>query len=202
MDSITNPLNLLATNMCSPMVIFVVYAVITGISLFITRTNLNKYNTQKMESLFNTHLLHEVKLLLIMGVVIYGLCQYNQVNIAWIFLIFPVIYVILKNIMIFISVSSANQNAPNPKPAIESSSMYTQLQQANEDKGRVDRYQQQEKLLPPPSVNKEIGGLGGGGGGGFGGGGGGGFGGGGAGLSPPLNSSLGGIGSNSNLASF
>tara|TARA_B100001094_G_scaffold95220_2_gene91202 strand:+ start:13610 stop:13924 length:315 start_codon:yes stop_codon:yes gene_type:complete len=104
--------------------------------------------------------------------------------------------------MIFISVSSANQNAPNPKPAIESSSMYTQLQQANEDKGRVDRYQQQEKLLPPPSVNKEIGGLGGGGGGGFGGGGGGGFGGGGAGLSPPLNSSLGGIGSNSNLASF
>tara|TARA_B100000214_G_scaffold372993_1_gene352389 strand:+ start:515 stop:805 length:291 start_codon:yes stop_codon:yes gene_type:complete len=96
--------------------------------------------------------------------------------------------------MIFISVSSANQNAPNPKPAIESSSMYTQLQQANEDKGRVDRYQQQEKLLPPPSVNKEIGGLGGSGGGGFGGGG--------AGLSPPLNSSLGGIGSNSNLASF
>ena len=130
MDNLSNPLNLLATNMCSPMVIYVVFVVVTGIALFMTRSALKRYNTEKMETLFNFHLMNEIKMVIVMGAVIYGLCQYNQVNLAWIFLIFPIIYVILKNILIFVPVSAANQNAPVPKN-FEQAEMMKQIQQEN-----------------------------------------------------------------------
>ena len=35
-----------------------------------------------METLFNFHLMNEIKMVIVMGAVIYGLCQYNQVNLA------------------------------------------------------------------------------------------------------------------------
>ena len=183
MDSLSNPLNLLATNMCSPMIIFIVYTVISGVSLFITYNNLKKYNTKKMDTLFNIHLIHEVKMLIIMGVVIYGLCQYNQVNLAWVFMLFPIVYIILKNIIIFIPVSSANQNTPEEihRKVSSGDDMFKQIQGSMTDQQRVNNFQQEQQKLeqkPPPnlqvqrpsltgSVNKNIGGL-----------------------SPPLNSSI------------
>ena len=100
MDNLSNPLNLLATNMCSPMIIFVVYIIVSAVSMYMTHNSLKKYNTEKMDILFNVHLYHEIKLLVVLGFVIYGLCQYNQVTLAWVFLIFPVIYVLLKNVLV------------------------------------------------------------------------------------------------------
>ena len=172
MDNLSNPLNLLATNMCSPMIIYIVFVVVTGIALFMTRSSLKRYNTEKMETLFNFHLMNEVKMLVVMGVVIYGLCQYNQVNLAWIFLIFPIIYVLLKNILIFVPVSSANQNAPVPKEY--SGEMVKQLQQENMQQKVIHQQQdvqRERKGFMETPINKDIGGLGGG-------------------LSPPLNSGL------------
>ena len=193
MENFSNPLNLLATNMCSPMVIFVVFVVVSGIALYMTRNSLNKYNSKKMETLFNVHLLHEIKMLIVLGVVIYGLCQYDQVNLAWIFLIFPVIYVIFKNILIFIPVSSANQNVPVQREVVQESKMHTQINQLSEDQKRVNNYQVQDRKnqmeLPTPLVNKNIIGINGGGSGSL------------NGLSPPLNS-ITGIDSSSNMASF
>ena len=61
MDNLSNPLNLLATNMCSPMVIYIVFVVVTGIALFMTRSALKRYNTEKMDTLFNFHLMNEIK---------------------------------------------------------------------------------------------------------------------------------------------
>ena len=108
----SNPLNLLSMKMCSPMVVYIVFALVIGYSIYMTRTSLNKYNNNKMDNLFNYHSLQEVKLLIVLGATIYGLCQYNQVNLAWIFLIFPIIYLILRNILVFVSVSNAHQNVP------------------------------------------------------------------------------------------
>ena len=51
MDNLLTPLNLLATNMCSPMIIYIVFIVVTGISLFMTRSSLKRYNTEKMNTL-------------------------------------------------------------------------------------------------------------------------------------------------------
>ena len=42
----------------------------------------------------------------------YGLCQYNKETLAWVFLIFPVIYVMLQNLIIHIYLASAYQGAP------------------------------------------------------------------------------------------
>ena len=177
MDNLSNPLNLLASNMCSPMVIYIVFVVVTGIALFMTRSSLKRYNTEKMDTLFNIHLMNEIKMVIVMGTIIYGLCQYNQVNLAWIFLIFPIIYVLLKNILIFIPVSSANQNAPVPKNFNQEEIM-KQIQQGNLQQKIIQGQQESQvdhrKGIMETPVNKDIGGLGGLGGG----------------LSPPLNSGL------------
>lgn len=173
MDNLSNPLNLLATNMCSPMVIYIVFVVVTGIALFMTRSALKRYNTEKMETLFNIHLMNEIKLVIVMGAIIYGLCQYNQVNLAWIFLIFPIIYVLLKNILIYIPVSSANQNAPVPQN-FNQDEMIKQIQQGNMQQKVIQQQQETQmtrKGVMDTPVNKDIGGFGGG-------------------LSPPLNSGL------------
>ena len=60
MDNLSNPLNLLATNMCSPMIIYIVFVVVTGIALFMTRSSLKRYNTEKMDTLFNFHLMKSI----------------------------------------------------------------------------------------------------------------------------------------------
>jgi len=49
----------------------------------------------------------------------YGLCQYNKTELAWIFLIFPVIYIVLQNVLLFIHVSSGLQNAPTESPTLQ-----------------------------------------------------------------------------------
>ena len=111
MDNI-NMGDLLSTKMCSPLVVFAVIVVIFGISLYNTRNTLKSYNTTKMDNLFNIFSWHEVKMVLVIGIILYGMCQYNQVNLAWIFMFLPVIYLMVKNLMVFLFVSLAHQNAP------------------------------------------------------------------------------------------
>lgn len=84
------------------------------------RQRLGRYNTLKMENLYNLYSAQELKFLLVLGVTMYGLCQYNKTELAWIFLIFPVIYIVLQNVLLYIHVSSALQNAPAETPFIES----------------------------------------------------------------------------------
>ena len=50
--------------------------------------------------------------MIVLWIVIYGLCQYDQMNLAWLFLLLPIIYIMLKNILVYYSVSIAHQNAP------------------------------------------------------------------------------------------
>ena len=105
-------LSLSSIKLCSPIVIFIVYVIVSAISLFLTRSSLKKFKSQRMENLYNLYSWSEVKLTIILGVVLYGLCQYDQMNLAWIYLIFPIIYIILKNSFVFAYVSIAQQNAP------------------------------------------------------------------------------------------
>ena len=157
MDEVNNTIDLLSMNMCSPIIIYIVISIITIISLYISRGTLKRYNNQKMENLYNLHAWYEIKLLIFMGVILYGLCQYNQVNLAWIFLLFPILYLILKNTFIFGFVSMAHQNAPREvKPifAVSQQAQQSMLQEA----------QKQQQILQPQSqtqttnmpVNKEL----------------------------------------------
>jgi len=63
--------------------------------------------------------MQELKIMLILGITMYGLCQYNKTELAWIFLIFPVIYVLIQNVLLYIHVSSAIQNAPQEQPLMQ-----------------------------------------------------------------------------------
>ena len=105
-------LSLTSIKLCSPVIVFIVYVIISGVSLFMSRNTLKRFNNQKMENLYNLYSWSEVKLVIVLGIVIYGLCQYDQMNLAWLFLLLPVIYIMLKNLLVYYSVSIAHQNAP------------------------------------------------------------------------------------------
>ena len=106
---------LFSTKMCSPLIVFIVIVVIFAISLFNTRNTLKKFGSTKMDNLFNVYSWHEVKLVIFVGVILYGLCQYDKQDMAWIVLLFPLVYLILKNLMVFFQVSLAQQNVPKKK---------------------------------------------------------------------------------------
>lgn len=103
---------LMSTKMCSPMMIYLAVVVTTGLSVYLTRSSLMRHNTNKMDNLYNLYSMNELKFLIIFGLILFGLCQYNKTNLAWVFLIFPVIYVLIQNLIIHIHVSSAVQSAP------------------------------------------------------------------------------------------
>jgi len=113
MDQIGGEMNeLLNTKMCSPMMIYLAVIVTSGLSVYITRNQLKRHNTNKMDNLFNLYSIHELKFMIIFGIILFGLCQYNKTTLAWVFLLFPVIYVVIQNLIIHVHVSSAVQSAP------------------------------------------------------------------------------------------
>ena len=103
---------LMSTKMCSPLIIYLVVLVVSGLSIYCTRDALRRYDTQKMDNLYQLYSLQELKLAIVLGVILYGLCQYNKTTLAWVFLIFPIIYIIIQNLIVHIYVATAYQNAP------------------------------------------------------------------------------------------
>ena len=112
MEVINDVNELLTTKLCSPVIIFGVVATVSLISIYLCHRSLSRYNTLKMENLKNLCTIQELKYLILMGIIMFGLCQYNKTELAWIFLIFPIIYVIIQNSLLYIHLSSAVQNAP------------------------------------------------------------------------------------------
>ena len=105
---------LMTTKRCSPLMIYLAVIVVSGLSVYITRTQLKRHNTSKMDNLFNLYSLNELKFMIVLGLIIFGLCQYNKSTLAWVFLIFPVIYLLIQNLIVHIHVSSAVQSSPKP----------------------------------------------------------------------------------------
>ena len=116
MEAINDVNELLTTKLCSPVIVYGVVAVVSLISIYFCRQRLNRYNTAKMENLHNLFTMQELKFLIVLGVIMFGLCQYNKTELAWIFLIFPIIYSLIQNGILYIHVSSAIQNAPQEQP--------------------------------------------------------------------------------------
>jgi hypothetical protein len=112
MQAIEEVNELLTAKLCSPVIVYCVVLVISLVSIYFCRQKLSRYNTEKMDNLYHLSTMQELKFLIVLGVIMYGLCQYNKTELAWIFLIFPVIYVLIQNALLYIHVSSAIQNAP------------------------------------------------------------------------------------------
>jgi hypothetical protein len=123
MEALNEVNELLTAKLCSPVIVFGVVAIISLVSMFMCHRILGRYNTQKMQNLKNLCMNQEVKYLVVLGVTMFGLCQYNKADLAWIFLIFPIIYIIIQNSLLYIHLSSAIQNAPEP-PSFAQASTY------------------------------------------------------------------------------
>jgi hypothetical protein len=123
METLNEVNELLTTKMCSPVIIYGIILALSMICIYFTRQRLGRYNTLKMENLYNMYSAQELKFLLTLGIIMYGLCQYNKTELAWIFLIFPIIYIILQNTLLFVHVSSALQNAP-AEPMMQQQQQY------------------------------------------------------------------------------
>mgnify|MGYP006155265097 FL=1 len=157
-----NPFDIFSIKMCSPMIVFIVFVLVSSISLFMSRNILKRFGAYKVDNLYNLHSWHEIQLLLLFGVVLYGLCQYNQTTLAWVYLMFPIIYLILKNLIIYYNVSLAHQNAPKDSPEDGSllkkftkpNMMEEQQEQANNYKNSEPSKMTEQYSLP--SVNKDI----------------------------------------------
>ncbi len=121
MEAINDVNELLTTKLCSPVIVYGVVAIVSLISIYLCRQRLNRYNTSKMENLHNLFTVQELKFLIVLGVIMFGLCQYNKTELAWIFLIFPIIYCLIQNGILYIHVSSAVQNAPQENKSSQSS---------------------------------------------------------------------------------
>ncbi len=118
MEAINDVNELLTAKLCSPVIVYGVVAIVSLISIYLCRQRLSRYNTAKMDNLHNLFTMQEIKFLIVLGVIMFGLCQYNKTELAWIFLIFPIIYSLIQNGILYIHVSSAMQNAPQEqKPA-------------------------------------------------------------------------------------
>ena len=144
-------LNLMTIKMCSPIVGFIIYVIVSGVSLYLTRNKLKRYESQKMENLYNLHSWNEVKFIIVFGVILYGLCQYDQVNVAWMFLLVPLIYLVLRNLLIFYYITIAHQNAPIKHNNDNND------KDKDKDKEEYDNNKMNISLLPaPPIVKKEV----------------------------------------------
>lgn len=123
MEAINEVNELLTAKLCSPVIVFGVVGIISLISILLSYRTLGRYNTLKMQNLRTLSMTQEVKYLIVLGVTMFGLCQYNKTELAWIFLIFPIIYIIIQNSLLYVHMSSAIQNAPLP-PTVENAGSY------------------------------------------------------------------------------
>ena len=156
-----NPFDLLSIKMCSPMIVYIVFVLVSGISLFMSRNIMKKYGSYKIDNLYNLHSWSEIQLLLIFGVVLYGLCQYNQTSLAWVYLMIPIIYLVLKNLIIYYNVSLAHQNAPRETKYDDDNLLkkFSKPSVIEEQKEQIKNFQESEPERMSdnyPKVNKEI----------------------------------------------
>ena len=109
--------SLFKTDKCSPLVVYIVLVIVTGVTLFNTNGLMKKLQNFKINNIFTMHMWYEISMLIVLGVVLFGLCQYNQQTLAWIVLFFPIALYIVKTLFVFNSVSSILRHVPPDVPA-------------------------------------------------------------------------------------
>ena len=108
--------SLLKTDKCSPLIVYIILVIVTGVTLFNTHGLMKRLQNHKINNIFTMHAWYEISMLVILGVVLFGLCQYNQQTLAWIVLFFPLALYIVKTLFVFNSVSSILRHVPQDVP--------------------------------------------------------------------------------------
>ena len=108
--------SLLKTDKCSPLIVYIVLVIVSGITLFNTNGLMKRMQNHKINNIFTMHAWYEISLLIVLGVILFGLCQYNQQTLAWIVLFFPLALYLVKTLFVFNSVSSILRHVPEDMP--------------------------------------------------------------------------------------
>jgi hypothetical protein len=108
--------SLLKTDKCSPLIVYIVLVIVTGVTLFNTNGLMKRLQNHKINNIFTMHAWYEISMLIVLGVVLFGLCQYNQQTLAWIVLFFPLALYIVKTLFVFNSVSNILRHVPQDVP--------------------------------------------------------------------------------------
>ena len=103
--------DLMSTNKCSPMVVYGVMAAISLFSIYSSKNTINRYNG-KYDSLMSYYMMNEIKMLIIIGASVYGLCVYKERQLPWILLMIFIIYKLIKNLIIYAPLPNILSNAP------------------------------------------------------------------------------------------
>lgn len=104
--------NLFKTDKCSPIVAYVFILLLFGIMIYFTNNNFKKLNNYKVDNVFTIFAWNEISLLLIIGIVLFGLCQYNQELLSWLILFIPIILLVIKVSIIYPSISNIGKHIP------------------------------------------------------------------------------------------
>jgi len=108
--------SLFKTDKCSPLIVYIVLVIVTGVTLFNTNGLMKRLQNHKINNIFTMHAWYEIAMLIVLGVVLFGLCQYNQQTLAWIVLFFPLALYLVKTLFVFNSVSSILRHVPPDMP--------------------------------------------------------------------------------------
>ena len=111
--------DLLKPNKCSPLIAYFLIILISIAMILNARDTANNLdNNYKIFNVFKLFSYSEFMFLLVLGIILFGLCQHNQLTLAWISLLFPLLSYLIKNIIVFISLYSIQKSEP-PKEEIE-----------------------------------------------------------------------------------
>lgn len=150
---------LLKTDKCSPLVVYLVFAVIAGVTLYNNYNVSQKFKSLKVNNILTMHMWYEISFIIILGVLLYGLCIYNHENLAWLVLFAPLIIYIIKISYVFSSVSSIMRNVPNENSQTENRDSTPSIQAVVNDPplNPTQAYEQKQTALnnlnPPLSSN-------------------------------------------------
>ena len=109
--------NLLKTDKCSPLVVYLFSVVLFSIMIYLNHNNFKKFKNTKLanfsNNVFTMYTWNEISLLLIVGITMFGMCQYNQETLAWIILFIPIIVLIVKIYIVYNNINLFNKYLPS-----------------------------------------------------------------------------------------
>jgi predicted membrane protein len=147
--------SLLKTDKCSPLVVYIVFAIIAGVTLYNNYNISQKFKSVKVNNILTMHMWYEISFIVILGVLLYGLCSYNHENLAWAVLFAPLVIYIIKLAYVFSSVSSIMKNVPDESMPRKENTQETQItslvSQVNEPPlNPTQAYEQKQASMNPP----------------------------------------------------
>jgi len=149
--------SLLKTDKCSPLVVYMVFVIIAGVTLYNNYNVSQKFKNVKVKNIMTMHMWYEISFIVILGVLLYGLCSYNHENMAWIILFAPLVVYIIKISYVFSSVSSIMKNVPDESMPVvqQNNTQETQIgnlptQVTEAPLNPTQAYEQKQASMNPP----------------------------------------------------